>query len=57
MANASMKWANHVTNILQGLEASEEKPDEEDEDDEEGDFRLPEIKKWEYTLYITLHLR
>lgn len=33
MANASMKWSNHVTNILQNLQSNEEQPDEEDDED------------------------
>ena len=43
MANASMKWTNHVSNILNGLQDSEGgagglQPIEDDEDDAEGVF-------------------
>jgi len=57
MANASMKWTNHVTNILQNIEANVHenvKVDEFDDDDERDDqenetpdhkTKLPEINK------------
>jgi len=57
MANASMKWTNHVTNILQNIEANVHenvKVDEFDDDDEREDqenetpdhkTKLPEINK------------
>jgi hypothetical protein len=45
MANASMKWTNHVTNILQNLQSDEPREEEEDFEEGEGeDFKLPEIK-------------
>ena len=52
MANASMKWANHVTNILTNLQ-NNEKENMKDEDEEEGhgedkddqSDKLPAIKK------------
>ena len=45
MANASMKWMNHVTNILTGLEEDKHGEDAEaDEGDEEDGDKLPEIK-------------
>lgn len=37
MANASMKWSNHVHNILQGIEANE-KENQYEEDEEEGNI-------------------
>lgn len=50
MANASMKWTNHVQGILQGLSAegagAQEMGDvEEEEEDEEPveDLKLPQI--------------
>ena len=53
MANASMKWTNHVTNILQNLQQNEkennvgEENDSENEGEEEDDNYgiLPEIKQ------------
>ena len=57
MANASMKWSNHVTSILQNLQDTktgdavhedEDRVEEEDEDDEtgvNGGNRLPDINK------------
>lgn len=51
MANASMKWTNHVSSILQGLQGeggSMQEQEGEDEDEEEAeepvdDLKLPEI--------------
>eukprot|EP00352_Strombidinopsis_acuminata_P001799 CAMPEP_0176379258 /NCGR_PEP_ID=MMETSP0126-20121128/30232_1 /TAXON_ID=141414 ORGANISM="Strombidinopsis acuminatum, Strain SPMC142" /NCGR_SAMPLE_ID=MMETSP0126 /ASSEMBLY_ACC=CAM_ASM_000229 /LENGTH=53 /DNA_ID=CAMNT_0017741963 /DNA_START=280 /DNA_END=441 /DNA_ORIENTATION=- len=37
MANASLKWNNHVTNILQGLEGKIKPQDMEARDDEDED--------------------
>lgn len=52
MANASMKWNNHITNILQNLEKNEKASnaveDQEDNfnDEEEDDYqKLPEINR------------
>lgn len=50
MANASMKWNNHITNILQGIEQNgkENRDDEEEmkeQQQEDDDDKLPEIKK------------
>jgi hypothetical protein len=52
MANASMKWTNHVTNILQGLEAgvkedNREDDDNEEEEEDENDYgqKLPNINR------------
>lgn len=52
MANASMKWHNHVTNILQNIQQENKHQDhmEEDDDDDEGGMiadsnKLPDIKK------------
>ena len=53
MANASMKWANHVTSILQNLQTTEkENWQEEEEENHKGEAaednqsdRLPDIKK------------
>lgn len=36
MANASMKWNNHINNILQGIQ-NQSKNLEENEDDDEDD--------------------
>jgi hypothetical protein len=51
MANASMKWTSHVSNILQNIEANE-KENQIDEDDEDGlanldstGDKLPDINK------------
>ncbi len=35
MANASMKWHNHVTNILQNIESENNHQQHQDEEDEE----------------------
>ena len=55
MANASMKWHNHVTNILQGLQDDKTHKEEDDEDEESEDAdgqgmiksssKLPDIHK------------
>ena len=48
MANASMKWTTHVTNILQNMTSAEERPEEleeENEDENDEGVKLPEIKK------------
>jgi tetratricopeptide (TPR) repeat protein len=36
MANASMKWTNHVSNILQGIQANEKENHQIDDDDDEA---------------------
>ncbi len=48
MANASMKWNAHITNILQGIEKNDKlnnMVEDQDEhlEDEEDDDRLPDI--------------
>ena len=56
MANASMKWTSHVTNILQGIVEKEKENLAEEDQDEEGEeedeerqsenaTKLPDIKK------------
>ena len=47
MANASMKWTNHVSNILHNLQSTDgavvgslDEEDEENEEEAEG-FKLP----------------
>lgn len=48
MANASMKWTNHVNNILHGLQngdqdggALQEEEEEQEEDEDQGGLKLP----------------
>ena len=47
MANASMKWNNHVTNILKNLEeeepGEEEEKEQDDDNNEESGTRFPNI--------------
>lgn len=51
MANASMKWTNHVTNILQGLQKDQHHQDLEEDEDEDDRMQeqikssLPDIHK------------
>lgn len=45
MANASMKWNNHVQNILQNINFKEEDKENTDNDHEDDDYtKLPDIK-------------
>jgi hypothetical protein len=49
MANASLKWGNHVEDILQNLDNSrveqerKDKEFDEEDDEEENDTKLPDI--------------
>ena len=52
MANASMKWTNHVTSILQNIQSNVKEDREEDEDNDDDDEeeystknRFPDINK------------
>lgn len=52
MANASMKWNTHITNILQNIEknekannAIEDQDENMDEEEEDDGQRLPDINK------------
>ena len=48
MANASMKWTNHVTNILHNLSSNdlhEEEEGGEEQEENENPYKLPDINK------------
>lgn len=46
MANASMKWHNHVTNILQNLQGPNHNENDEEGDEENNNENvLPDINK------------